>query len=83
MIYYLNRVPAPIMLSYNKTLAYLRTSHDTNQVKDIGDILGGDVSFNGSNDEITERFDTALGTEVSKFNKVKRQKQVISIFFPK
>lgn len=65
------RMPAPLLSSYSKTMAYLRTSHETPGTKDFFDFLG-----NESVDETAE-FDEALANEVNKFNKLKRQKQVI------
>jgi len=62
------------MMSYSKTVSYLRKSHETAEVKDSYDILGNEGSSFG---EDAERFDSALGKEIHKFNKVKKQKQVI------
>jgi len=67
-------VPPAMLMNYNKTMAYLRTSHDTAQTKDMIDILGNETSMY-DNDGVTERFDNALSLEVNKFNKIKRQKQ--------
>jgi len=64
--------------SYNKTMTYLRNSHNTSETKGLQDLVGQEASVYGS-DDFTGKFDHALALEISKFNKVKRQKQVIII----
>jgi len=64
-----------MLTTYNKTINYLRSSHDTGETKGINDIVGNEVSTYGGDDLVTQ-FSSAMAQEVSKFNKIKRQKQV-------
>ena len=63
-----------MLTTYNKTINYLRSSHDTGETKGINDIVGNEFSTYGGDDMATQ-FSSAMAQEVSKFNKIKRQKQ--------
>jgi len=67
-------LPTPMLTTYNKTINYFRNSHETGETRGINDIVGNEMSTYGGDDMVTQ-FSSALAQEVSKFNKVKRQKQ--------
>lgn len=70
-------MPENVARSFNHTLGYFRSSHDSPLVKKKDEFVKPESAGN-----IDVGIEQHLFEEIEKFNKLKLQKQVISPFFP-